>query len=72
MTVDALRPLLDTLGEEYVLVQAWKKTAAHIRNHNWYSDTLELDRTSVNLPKFLAAFTTPFYRAFPNPNRKKL
>jgi hypothetical protein len=54
MTVDVLEPRIELLGEEYVLVQAWKKTAAHIRYHNWYSDTLELDRTAVKLPQFLA------------------
>ena len=54
MTADVLEPRIELLGEEYVLVQAWKKTAAHIRYHNWYSDTLELDRTAVNLPHFLA------------------
>jgi hypothetical protein len=44
---------MDLLAEEYVVVQAWKKTVAHIRSHNWYSDTLELDKTSVDLPRFL-------------------
>jgi hypothetical protein len=53
MSVTILEPRLELLREEYVLVQAWKKTATYIRNHNWYSDTLELDRTAVNLPKFL-------------------
>lgn len=54
MVTNILTPSLDLLAEEYVLVQAWKKTANHIRYHNWYSDTLELDRTAVNLPQFLA------------------
>jgi hypothetical protein len=54
MTVDALEPHIELLGEEYVLVQAWKKTASYIRYHNWYSDTLELDRMAINLPSFLA------------------
>lgn len=54
MTADALEPRIELLGEEYVLVQAWKKTASYIRYHNWYSDTLELDRTAINLPSFLA------------------
>ena len=45
------------LRQEYVLVQAWKKTATYIRYHNWYSDTLELDRTAVNLPTFLDELT---------------
>lgn len=49
-----LSPSLDLLRQEYVLVQAWKKTASHIRYHNWYSDTLKLDWTTVNLPTFIA------------------
>lgn len=51
---DFLQPRLELLSAEYVLVQAWKKTASYIRNHNWYSDTLELDRAAVNLPQFLS------------------
>jgi len=54
VTIEVLEPRLDLLRQEYVLVQAWKKTAAHIRNHNWFADTLELDRAAVNLPAFLA------------------
>ena len=53
MTTDVLEPRLELLREEYVLVQAWKKTASYIRYHNWFSDTLELDRTAINLPRFL-------------------
>ena len=48
-----LRPCLDLLRQEYVLVQAWKKTASYIRQHNWFSDTLELDLAAVDLPTFL-------------------
>jgi len=48
-----LSPNLDLLTQEYVLVQAWKKTASYIRYHNWYSDTLALDLATVNLPRFL-------------------
>ncbi|MYD97496.1 MAG: RNA-directed DNA polymerase [Gammaproteobacteria bacterium] len=44
---------MDLLREEYVLVQAWKKTANYIRHHNWYADTLDLDRTAINLPTFI-------------------
>lgn len=54
MTTDVLEPRIELIKEEYVLVQAWKKTAAHIRYHNWYADTLTLDRIAVNLPQFLA------------------
>ena len=53
MTPEQLEPRLDLLREEYVLVQAWKKTASYIRYHNWFSDTLALDRAAVNLPTFL-------------------
>ena len=54
MAVDRLEPRLDILRQEYVLVQAWKKTAAYIRSHNWFSDTLELDRAAVNFPAIIA------------------
>ena len=53
MVPERLKPSLELLREEYVLVQAWKKTASHIRYHNWFSDTLALDRAAVNLPAFL-------------------
>ena len=53
MVPEQLEPRLELLREEYVLVQAWKKTASYIRYHNWFSDTLALDRASVNLPVFL-------------------
>ena len=53
MVPERLEPSLELLREEYVLVQAWKKTASYIRYHNWFSDTLDLDRVAVNLPSFL-------------------
>ena len=53
MVTEQLEPRLELLREEYVLVQAWKKTASYIRYHNWFSDTLALDRAAVNLPAFL-------------------
>ena len=53
MVPDQLEPRLELLHEEYVLVQAWKKTSSYIRYHNWFSDTLALDRAAVNLPAFL-------------------
>lgn len=48
-----LNPTLEDLRMECVLVQAWKKTDAHIRQHSWYSDTLELDYQSLRLPAFI-------------------
>jgi hypothetical protein len=52
--VQRLFPTLDQISQEYVLVQAWKKAASYIRYHNWFSDTLELDRAAANLPNFIS------------------
>ena len=49
-----LEPSFDLLQEEYLLIQAWKKTVSYIRHHNWYVDTLQLDRTAINLRSFIA------------------
>ena len=54
MIPEILFPSVDLLRQEYVLVQAWKKTASYIRYHNWYSDTLKLDWTTINLPAFIS------------------
>jgi hypothetical protein len=51
--VQRLFPTLDQVSQEYVLVQAWKKAASYIRYHNWFSDTLELDRAAADLPNFI-------------------
>lgn len=48
-----LEPTLDDLRMRCVLVQAWKKTVRHIRQHGWYSDTLEIDYQSLRLPDFI-------------------
>ena len=53
MVPEHLKPQSELLREEYVLVQAWKKTASYIRYHNWYADTLALDRAAVNLRTFI-------------------
>lgn len=52
--VQRLLPTLDQVSQEYVLVQAWKKAASYIRHHNWFSDTLELDRAAADLPRFIS------------------
>ena len=41
-----------------MLIQAWKKTASYIRYQSWFSDTLELDRTAVNLREFISGIST--------------
>ncbi|SHI64703.1 hypothetical protein SAMN02745911_0748 [Aureimonas altamirensis DSM 21988] len=51
--MERLKPTLEDVSQEYVLIQAWKKASAWIRYHNWFSDTLELDYATANLPKFL-------------------
>jgi hypothetical protein len=38
---------------ECVLMQAWKKTAAHLRYHSWYADTLGLDIEALRIPEFI-------------------
>ncbi len=50
-----LAPTLEHLQSESVLFQAWKKTAAYIRSHNWYEDSLELDWQALRLPEFIAS-----------------
>ncbi len=49
-----LKPSIKNLVSEPILVQAWKKTSNYIRYHNWFSDTLELDLATANLPAFIA------------------
>ena len=46
-----LRPEFQFLSDKAVIVQAWKKAHEYIRRHNWYSDTLELDESCVQLEK---------------------
>ncbi|MBX4948488.1 RNA-directed DNA polymerase [Rhizobium binae] len=57
MTLTSLEPSIACLADETVLIQAWKKASGYIRYHNWFSDTLELDRTAVNLREFIASIS---------------
>ncbi len=50
---ERLGPSLALLADEAVLAQAWKKTDAYIRRHNWYADILALEEVSLSLPKTL-------------------
>lgn len=54
MAFTSLVPTIECLADETVLIQAWKKASNYIRYHNWFSDTLELDRTAINLREFIA------------------
>ena len=55
--IEQLKPCLTLLGDESVLIQAWKKTSSYIRAHNWFSDPLELDQTEVDFQRFLNDLT---------------
>ena len=44
-----LQPSEQYLNDEVVMAQAWKKTHAYMRTHNWYADTLALDISALGL-----------------------
>lgn len=44
-----LKPSIEYLTDEVVIAQAWKKTHAYMRSHNWYADTLALDISALGL-----------------------
>lgn len=44
-----LKPEFKFLSDKAVIVQAWKKAHEYIRRHNWYSDTLDLDVSCIEL-----------------------
>jgi hypothetical protein len=48
-----LGPSLSLLADEAVFTQAWKKSDAYIRRHNWYADILDLEQVSLLLPQTL-------------------
>ena len=49
-----LKPSLEDLHLECVLMQAWKKTSSYLRTHSWYADTLSIDFQTLRIPAFLA------------------
>lgn len=61
-----LTPQGERLCDVVVLAQAWKKSHTYIRRHNWYSDVLELDMSTIDLENKLAewaeALKTPEFR----------
>lgn len=50
---ERLIPSMDSLRSTVVLMQASKKTMAFIRNHNWYTDVLELDIARLDFPEMI-------------------
>ena len=55
--MERLNPTISQIAQEYVLVQAWKKVSTYIRYHNWFSDTIDIDATTADLPSFIAAIS---------------
>ena len=67
-----LLPRVELLTEEYVLVQAWRKASAHIRYHNWFSDTLALDLAAADLPRFISKLSKKLQSGSYEPTPLKL
>ncbi|XKH49553.1 hypothetical protein LG275_07835 [Chryseomicrobium palamuruense] len=44
-----IEPTLKTISDPIVIAQAWKKASRYIRYSNWYSDTIELDLSTIKL-----------------------
>ncbi|GAA6170196.1 RNA-directed DNA polymerase [Sessilibacter corallicola] len=44
-----LEPTDEYLSDKVILAQAWKKTQTYIRSTNWYSNTFELDQSTLSL-----------------------
>lgn len=53
-----LHPTSEYLGDEVIMVQAWKKTHAYIRTHNWYADTLALDVSALSLERSVKSWAS--------------
>lgn len=75
-----LAPQSEFLRDVVVLAQAWKKTHTAIRKHNWYSDMLELDCSTIDLERQLGIwaealthkdFAPDFMRLVPAPKNSR-
>lgn len=53
-----LAPRAEYLWDTVILAQAWKKSHAYVRKHNWYADTLELDCSAIGLDALLEAWSS--------------
>lgn len=60
------------LADVVVLSQAWKKSHAFIRRHNWYADVLELDVSTINLENRLKEWAKDLLREGFEPERLRL
>ena len=57
-----LAPQGQYLCDVVVLSQAWKKSHAFIRRHNWYADVLDLDVSTIDLEARLLAWSADVQR----------
>ena len=48
-----LRPNIESLTSEAVLVQAWKKASSYVRHQGWVADSLEWDISAFNLQSLI-------------------
>lgn len=58
-----LAPQGHYLSDVVVLSQAWKKSHAFIRRHNWYADVLELDSSTIDLEQRLVRWSADVARS---------
>jgi len=58
-----LAPQGHYLLDVVVLSQAWKKSHAFIRRHNWYADVLELDSSTIDLEQRLVRWSADVARS---------
>lgn len=63
-----LAPKGESLSDVVVLAQAWKKSHAYIRRHNWYADVLELDSSTVDLEQRLDSWAEELGKSDFKPN----
>lgn len=69
---ELIAPTLDYLSDKVILAQAWKKSIAHIRRHNWYTDPLELDISTINLEDNLTNWSVELQNQFYKPTSMRL
>jgi len=49
-----IEPTMKTITDPIVIAQAWKKASRYIRYSNWYSDTIELDLSTIKLNNLIS------------------
>lgn len=68
----SLAPKAAYLSDIVVLSQAWKKSHAYVRRHNWYQNTLELDCSAIELEANLSKWSLSIKRGSYRPSPLRL